>query len=49
MYPFLWSEEAHEDLAATTRSAVPMREVLGVAADFARQAGAADPGFLGDV
>ncbi|WP_405875287.1 DUF2625 family protein [Streptomyces sp. NBC_00005] len=49
VYPFLWSEEAHEDLAATTRSAVPMREVLGVAADFARQAGAADPGFLGDV
>lgn len=47
--PFLWSKEAHEDLAATSRRAVPMREVLGVAADFARQMGPADPGFLGAV
>ncbi|MGW0783924.1 DUF2625 family protein [Streptomyces sp. NPDC002913] len=49
VYPFLWSEEAHDDLAATSRRAVPMREVIGVAADFARQTGPADPGFLGDV
>ncbi|MEV6833402.1 DUF2625 family protein [Streptomyces sp. NPDC051133] len=49
VYPFLWSAEAHEDLAATSRRAVAMREVLGVAADFARQAGMADPGFLGEV
>ncbi|WP_034264594.1 DUF2625 family protein [Actinospica robiniae] len=49
VYPFLWSEEAHADLAKTTRRAVPMREVLGVAADFARQMGPADPGFLGEV
>lgn len=49
VYPFLWSEEAHTDLAATSRRAVPMREVLGVAADFAQQMGPADPGFLGDV
>ncbi|GAA3386965.1 DUF2625 domain-containing protein [Streptomyces roseoviridis] len=49
VYPFLWSEEAHADLAATSRRPVPMREVLGVAADFARQAGPSDPGFLGDV
>ncbi|MBO1331050.1 DUF2625 family protein [Streptomyces sp. VRA16 Mangrove soil] len=49
VYPFLWSEEAHTDLAATSRRAVPMREVLGVAADFARQMGPGDPGFLGDV
>ena len=49
VYPFLWSEEAHADLTATSRRAVPMREVLGVAADFARQMGPADPGFLGDV
>ncbi|MFE5935343.1 DUF2625 family protein [Streptomyces sp. NPDC056470] len=48
VYPFLWSEEAHADLAATRRRPVPMREVLGVAADFARQMGPADPGFLGD-
>ncbi len=48
VYPFLWSKEAHADLAATSRRPVPMREVLGVAADFARQMGPADPGFLGD-
>ncbi|MFC8583687.1 DUF2625 domain-containing protein [Streptomyces sp. NPDC057217] len=49
VYPFLWSEEAHADLAATSRRPVPMREVLGVAADFARQMGPSDPGFLGDM
>ncbi|WP_433448848.1 DUF2625 domain-containing protein [Streptomyces sp. CA-142005] len=49
VFPFLWTEEAHRDLAATSRRAVPMREVLGVAADFARQLGPADPGFLGEV
>ncbi len=47
--PFLWSHEARADLGATSRRAVPMREVLGIAADFARQLGPADPGFLGDV
>ncbi|MFE1881722.1 DUF2625 family protein, partial [Streptomyces diastatochromogenes] len=49
VYPFLWSKEAHDDLAATSRRPVAMREVLGVAADFARQLGPADPGFLGEV
>ncbi|MGW2938501.1 DUF2625 family protein [Streptomyces sp. NPDC001156] len=49
VYPFLWSKEAHADLAATSRRPVPMREVIGVAADFARQMGPSDPGFLGDV
>ncbi|ANP53446.1 hypothetical protein J2Z21_007741 [Streptomyces griseochromogenes] len=49
VYPFLWTEEAHEDLAATSRRAVAMREVLGVAADFALRTGRADPGFLGEV
>lgn len=49
VFPFLWTEEAHADLAANSRRAVPMREVLGVAADFARQLGPADPGFLGAV
>lgn len=47
--PFLWTKEAHADLADTRREAVPMREVLGVAAGFARQMGPADPGFLGEV
>ncbi|MFJ5228935.1 DUF2625 domain-containing protein [Kitasatospora sp. NPDC088391] len=46
-YPFLWSEEAAADLSTTSRRAVPMREVLGLAADFARQTGASVPGFLG--
>ncbi|MFJ6718714.1 DUF2625 family protein [Streptomyces sp. NPDC091259] len=49
VFPFLWSEEAHSDLAATSRRPVPMREVLGVAADFAGQLGPADPGDLGEV
>ncbi|MFF2079051.1 DUF2625 family protein [Kitasatospora sp. NPDC058162] len=49
VFPFLWSEQAQADIAATSRRAVPMREVLGVAADFAGQMGLADPGFLGEV
>ncbi|MFF2145960.1 DUF2625 family protein [Kitasatospora sp. NPDC058190] len=49
VFPFPWSEEAHADLAATSRRAAPMREVLGIAADFARQLGPSDPGFLGEV
>ncbi|MFF4275289.1 DUF2625 family protein [Streptomyces sp. NPDC001536] len=44
-----WREEAHADPAANGWRAVPMREVCAVAADFARQLGPADPGFLGDV
>lgn len=48
VFPFLWSTEAQADLAATSRQAVPMREVIGVAADFAQQMGAPDPGFLGE-
>ncbi|MEH6373985.1 DUF2625 family protein [Streptomyces sp. KLMMK] len=49
LHPFLWSEEAHGDLAATSRRPVPMGEVIGIAADFAQQVGPSDPGFLGDV
>ncbi|MGH6656675.1 MAG: DUF2625 family protein, partial [Actinocrinis sp.] len=49
VFPPLWSREAHADMAATARRAVPMREVLGVAADSARQLGPADPSFLGAV
>jgi Protein of unknown function DUF2625 len=47
VYPLLWSKEAQENLPATSRAAVPMREILGVAADFTRQTGLPDPGFLG--
>jgi hypothetical protein len=49
IFPPLWSKEAHTDLAKTSRRAVPMREVLGVAADLAGQMGRADAGFLGEV
>lgn len=49
VFPPPWTEEAHRDLAATSRRPVAMREVLGVAADSARQLGAADRGFLGEV
>ncbi|MFD0266278.1 DUF2625 family protein [Streptomyces sp. NPDC127106] len=49
VYPFLWSEEARADLAATSRCPVPMRELIGVTADFARQMGPSDSGFLGEV
>lgn len=49
VFPPLWSKEAHADLAKAGRRAVPMREVVGVAADFARQVGSPDPGFLGEI
>jgi hypothetical protein len=49
VYPFLWSRQAQENLPATRRTAVPMREILGVAADSARQMNQPDPGFLGAV
>ncbi|WBO67817.1 DUF2625 family protein [Streptomyces camelliae] len=49
VFPPLWTEQAHADLAGTARRPVAMREVLGVAADSARQLGAGEPGFLGDV
>ncbi|MFB7615814.1 DUF2625 family protein [Kitasatospora sp. NPDC056181] len=49
VYPFLWTEQAREDLAGTTRKPVPMAELLGIAGDFCAQLGVADPGFLGRV
>ncbi|MFJ6437424.1 DUF2625 family protein [Streptomyces sp. NPDC091416] len=49
VYPFLWSQEAHADLASTTREPVPMPELLGLSVDFCRQAGLGDPGFLGSL
>lgn len=47
VYPFLWSAEAQADLAATTRQAVPLAEILGLQAEFCAQLGLPDPGFLG--
>jgi uncharacterized protein DUF2625 len=49
VYPFLWSRQAQENLTAASRAAVPMQEILGVAADSARQMDQPDPGFLGVV
>ncbi|MGW2471703.1 DUF2625 family protein [Streptomyces sp. NPDC001665] len=48
-HPPLWSAEAREDLAATSRRAVPMAELLGVAREACRQLDGGDPGFLGAV
>ncbi|MDX2563763.1 DUF2625 domain-containing protein [Streptomyces sp. TX20-6-3] len=49
LYPPLWSAEAHQDLAATSRRVVTMAELL----DFERETSVGldegDPGFLGNV
>lgn len=47
VYPFLWSEEAQEDMAATTRKPVPLTEILGMNTAFCDQLGLAQPGELG--
>jgi hypothetical protein len=47
--PFLWSAEAKRDLAATSRRAVPLAELLGVNRHFCQELDSVDPGFLGDV
>ncbi|MEU6974119.1 DUF2625 domain-containing protein [Kitasatospora aureofaciens] len=49
VFPFLWSKEAHADLAATSRRPVPMAELLGLNRDFCAQMGLPAPGFLGSV
>lgn len=49
VFPFLWSEEAHADLAATSRKAVPMAELLGLRRDFCAQMEIPAPGFLGSL
>ncbi|MFD2418286.1 DUF2625 family protein [Amycolatopsis pigmentata] len=49
VYPFLWSEEAQQDLAATTRSAVPLEQILNMHGDFCGQLGLDRPGDLGAV
>ncbi|WP_428957317.1 DUF2625 family protein [Streptomyces sp. cg35] len=47
VYPFLWSKEAQEELAATTRAPAPMSEILTMSQDFCQQMGLPAPGFLG--
>ncbi|MFD8289023.1 DUF2625 domain-containing protein [Streptomyces lavendulae] len=46
-FPPLWSAEAHQDLSATSRAAVPMAELLGMSRDTCLQLDGTDPGFLG--
>ncbi|MEV8529028.1 DUF2625 family protein [Streptomyces sp. NPDC052000] len=49
LFPPLWSAEARQNIAGTSRRAVPMAELLGVARDSCRQFDGVDPGFLGAV
>ncbi|MET7365987.1 DUF2625 domain-containing protein [Streptomyces sp. NPDC005566] len=49
LFPPLWSAEARQDISATSRRAVPMAELLGVARDSCRQFDGIDPGLLGAV
>ncbi|MEU8139478.1 DUF2625 family protein [Streptodolium elevatio] len=48
VYPFLWSQEAHES-ADLSRRPVPMHEILGISREFARQVTGADPRPLGSL
>ncbi|WP_406279894.1 DUF2625 family protein [Embleya sp. NBC_00896] len=47
VFPHLWSKEAREDLAATSRRPVPMKELLGLHTEFHAHPGNPTPGFLG--
>ncbi|GAA2641064.1 DUF2625 domain-containing protein [Streptomyces spororaveus] len=49
LHPPLWSAEGRRDVAATSRRAVPMAELLGIARETGRQFDGADPGFMGAV
>jgi hypothetical protein len=47
--PYLWSKEAHDDLAATSRKAVPFTDLLRLNETFCTQMGLRPPGFQGTV
>ncbi|WP_017571667.1 DUF2625 domain-containing protein [Nocardiopsis halotolerans] len=47
LHPFPWTAEAHENLAATSRRAVPMAELTGMHRDFCATLGLPDPGPFG--
>lgn len=49
VYPFLWSQEAQEDMAATTRKPAPLHQILDMHAAMCDQLGLAAPGELGTV
>ncbi|MFE7504190.1 DUF2625 family protein [Promicromonospora sp. NPDC057488] len=46
-FPPLWTKEAHENLAATSRAAVPMAELVGLARSTAAEIDGVDLGALG--
>ncbi|WP_412538408.1 DUF2625 family protein [Longispora sp. K20-0274] len=43
VYPFLWSQEARQHLAGTSRRSVPVAELFGSQKDFAARLGRSDP------
>ncbi|QBI56517.1 DUF2625 domain-containing protein [Streptomonospora litoralis] len=47
VYPYLWSAQAQEDIAATSRRPVPMAELIGLNSESTARIGVAPPGFLG--
>jgi hypothetical protein len=47
VYPFLWSQEAQEDMAATARKPIPLDQILSVHTASCDQLGLAQPGELG--
>ncbi|WP_329279542.1 DUF2625 domain-containing protein [Streptomyces sp. NBC_00691] len=49
VHPPLWSAEAHQDLAATSRRVVTMAELLDLERETSARLDERDPGFLGAV
>ena len=49
VFPPLWSAEARQDLAATSRRPISMAEILALSRDTCLQLNGTDPGFLGAV
>ncbi|MBO0871273.1 MAG: DUF2625 family protein [Micromonosporaceae bacterium] len=49
VYPFLWSRQAQENLAATTRAPAPLAELFGLQADIAAQLAANPDGTEVDI
>ncbi len=45
VYPFLWSEEAQQDLAATARRPAPLTELRTLNTESCQQMDLPDPGF----
>jgi Protein of unknown function DUF2625 len=49
VYPFLWSQEAQQDMASTNRTPAPLAQILDLHAGFCDQLGVVQPGELGSV